>query len=413
MIRSGDRARISAQLIQARADRHLWAASYDRDLHDILGLESQIAATVAHQVQITLSPRARARLAAQVTVDPKAYDLYQRGRYQVFSNNGRDLDAAIGLLEQAVHLDPTLAPAHALLARAYTAESVNLKPHQSELESKAGEEISRALALDPDLAEAYLAQSELEWSHRRGFPHEQAMLDLHHAIELDPNFAEAHHQLGKVLLHIGLLERAEQELRTALQLAPTDIGIRYRIGIALLDQGRTSDAIAYLEGTRAFYPELWPYQMAFALYQSGRKPDAAALIRDYLRDNPRDEGGVATAMQALLYADQGNYSLAEASIRDAVEKGKDFVHFHHAAYTIGATYALMHRPQDAVHWLRYAADDGFPCYPLFQHDHSLDGLRADPGFVELMADLQKRWKQYKNIPGMRITHAPFRAVQAT
>jgi TolB-like protein/DNA-binding winged helix-turn-helix (wHTH) protein len=397
VIRSGNRARITAQLIQARTDKHLWAASYDRDLHDILSLQSQIAASVAHQVQITLTPRAQARLSAATTVDPQAYDLYQRGRYQAFSNSRQDLAATIGYLEQAIRLEPNMAPAHALLARAYTTEAFMLQPRTAELETKALDEVNRALTLDPDLAEAYLARGILDWTHRSGFPHERAIREFRHAIALDPNLAEAHHELGKVLLHIGLLESAEQELRTALRLEPTNMGVRYRIGIALLDQGRLPEATAWLEGTRTFTPELWSYQMAFALFQLGRKREAAALIWNYLRDNPRDEGGVGNAMQALLYADEGKAMLAERKIQAAIEKGKDFGHFHHAAYTIGGAYALMNRPQEAVHWLRTAADDGFPCYPLYQRDHSLDSIRMDPGFVQLMKDLKRRWEQYKAI----------------
>ena len=127
------------------------------------------------------------------------------------------------------------------------------------------------------------------------------------------------------------------------------------------------------------------------------KQEAAALIQDYLRENPRDEGGVGSAMQALLHADAGQAALAERSIQSAIRQGKDFGHFHHAAYTIGAAYALMKRPQEAVRWLRASADDGFPCYPWFERDPSLDGLRGDADFLRLMTDLRKRWEHYKTI----------------
>jgi TolB-like protein len=121
VVRSGDRARrITAQLVHARADKHLWAASYERDLHDLLALHREIAATVARQVRITLSPRAQARLASTAAFDPQAYDLYQRGRYIAFSNNRQEIAAAIALLEQAVEREPNLAAAHALLARTYS-----------------------------------------------------------------------------------------------------------------------------------------------------------------------------------------------------------------------------------------------------------------------------------------------------
>jgi TolB-like protein/DNA-binding winged helix-turn-helix (wHTH) protein/Tfp pilus assembly protein PilF len=397
VIRSGNRARITAQLINARADKHLWAASYDRDLHDLLGLHREIAATVARQVQITISPGAQARLASVVAVDPQAYDLYQRGRYIAFSNNRQEIAAAIGFLEQAVALEPNLAAAHALLARTYSTRAFLVEPQQQDLDAKAMEEVDKALKLDPDLADAYLARGILYWTHRNGFAHERAILEIKRALELNPSSAEAHHELGAILNHIGLLDGAEQELRTALRLEPTNVGVRYRIGVNLLIAGKAREGMAALEGTRAFFPENWSYHMALALFELDRKPEAALLIRDFLRDNPRDEGGVGNAMQALLHADAGQAALAERSIQAAIQKGKDFGHFHHAAYTIGTAYALMNRPQDAVRWLRAAADDGFPCYPLYERDHSLDNLRANEKFMQLMRDLKGRWEHYRAI----------------
>jgi TolB-like protein/DNA-binding winged helix-turn-helix (wHTH) protein/cytochrome c-type biogenesis protein CcmH/NrfG len=397
VIRSGNHARITAQLINARADKHLWAASYDRDLHDLLGLHREIAATVARQVQITISPKAQARLASVVAVDPQAYDLYQRGRYLAFSNNKQELAAAIGFLEQAVRLEPNLAAAHALLGRGYTTQTFLAEPQQRDLEARAMEEVDKALKLDPDLADAYLARGTIYWTHRNGFPHERAILEFKRALELDPSSAQAHHELGKVFLHIGLLDRAEQELRAALRLEPTNMGVRFRIGVVALNAGKSSEAIATLEGTRAFFPENWSYYMALALFDLGRNPEAVLLIRDFLQQNPRDEGGVGNAMQALLQADAGEVALAERSIQAAIEKGKGFGHFHHAAYTIGTAYALMNRPQEAVRWLRAAADDGFPCYPLYMRDHNLDKVRTDASFQHLMRDLKSRWEHYQAI----------------
>ena len=397
VIRSGNRARITAQLIDARADRHLWAATYDRDLHDLLNVESEIAATIARQVQIRLSPSAQARLATPVPIDPQAYDLYLRGRYRAFSNSPQDLEESIGYLEQAVALEPNLAGAHALLARAYITEAFFVQPEEQSLDAEALGEVNRALELDPDLADAYLARGIIYWTHRNGFPHERAIREIKHAVELDPNLAEAHHQLAMIFLHVGLLDSAEQELHTALQLEPTNMGVRYRIAVTLLDEGRPQEAMTGLEGTRSFSPELWSYQMAFALFQLGRKEEAAALTKDYLRDHPRDQGGVGNAIQALLYADAGQTALAERSILTAIQKGKDFGHFHHAAYTIGAAFALMDRAQDAMRWLRAAAEDGFPCYPLFERDHSLDKLRQNPQFQHFMEGLKKQSDAYRSV----------------
>jgi TolB-like protein/DNA-binding winged helix-turn-helix (wHTH) protein/Tfp pilus assembly protein PilF len=393
VVRSGNRARITAQLVNARADKHLWAASYDRNLHDILNLQSEIAATVARQVSITLSPRAQARLAASASVDPQAYDLYQRGRYRAFSNNRQEIAATVGFLEQAVHLDPSLAAAHALLARAYSTEAFLQEPEEQGLEVKALDEVSLALKLDPDLADAYVARGVMYWTHGNQFPHERAILEHKRALQLDPNLAEAHHELGKIYLHIGLLDRAEQELRAALRLDPTNMGVRYRIAVNLLDEGKPQEAMTGLEATRAFFPDGWSYQMALALFELNRKQEAAVLIREYLRENPRDEGGLGNAMQALLYADAGQSALAERSIQASVAHGKDFGHFHHAAYAIGSAYAVMNRPKDAVRWLRAAAEDGFPCYPFFEHDTTLQNIRHDPGFLAMIEAMRTDWER--------------------
>jgi len=393
VVRFGNHARITAQLINARADKHLWAASYDRDLQDIVGLQSDIAATIARQIQITLSPRVQARLAAALPTNPQAYDLYQRGRYHAFSKNRDDLAASIELLQQAIRLDPNLAAAHAVLAHAYTIQEFLIEPEAKDLEIKAMDELNRALMLDPDLADAYLARGNIYWTHRHGFPHERAIAELKHALELDPSSSEAHHDLAMVYLHIGLLDKAEQELHTALQLDPTNKGLRFRIAIVLLDEGKLEEAKNGLEGTRAFTPELWSYQMALTLFKLDRKPEAATLVQEYLRQNPRDEGGLGNAMQALLYADAGQPAAAEQRIHEAVAKGKDFGHFHHAAYTIGAAYSLMNRPKEAVQWLRSAAEDGFPCYPFYEHDTALQNLRNNQAFIEFMTQMRKDWER--------------------
>ena len=198
------------------------------------------------------------------------------------------------------------------------------------------------------------------WTHDRGFPHERAIQGYRQALKLNPSLDEAHHQLGSVYMHIGLLDRSGTELATATSLNPSNVGARYRSAVNLLMQGKYEQGAAALDGTRGFNPSLWTYQMAFALFQLGRKDQAAFIIKDYLTKNPVDEGGVANGMQALLHADAGNAALAEKSIQMAIESGKGFGHFHHTAYIIGSTYAVMNSSREAIKWLRLAAADGFP-----------------------------------------------------
>ena len=394
--RSGNLVRVTARLVDVKRDTHLWAATYERDLREVSSLQGEIAATVARRVHARLDPRAEARLASAATVNPQAYDLFQRARYRAFSNNSQDIADAVDLLEQALRLDPSFAPARAVLARAYTAQAFFSGQERHDLDARALEEIDRALKLDPDLAEAYLARGLAFWTHHNGFPHERAMAQIKRALELDPNLAEAHHWLGTIYIHVGLLEQGRQELQTALRLDPANPGIRYRVASSLLMEGKPMEALPGLEATRAYFPANAAYGIARANFDLGRKAEAASVIEEYLRANSRDEGGVANAMQALIHADAGKGVLAEQSIEEAVRSGKGFGHFHHAAYTIGATYAIMRRPGEAIRWLRAAADDGYPCYPVFERDRTLNNIRGHPDFAELMKDLRARWERYKS-----------------
>jgi hypothetical protein len=102
-------------------------------------------------------------------------------------------------------------------------------------------------------------------------------------------------------------------------------------------------------------------------------------------------------VQAVLAASAGDVRGTEAKIRFAVEKGRGFGHFHHTAYHIATAFALLNRPEQSVHWLEAAAEDGFPCYPLFESDRNLDPLRKNARFIEFLAKLQKQWIGYKSL----------------
>ena len=102
-------------------------------------------------------------------------------------------------------------------------------------------------------------------------------------------------------------------------------------------------------------------------------------------------------MQAVLAASAGQERMAEEKIKLAVERGKGFGHFHHTAYHIACAYALMNKPEQAIKWLEAAAEDGFPCYPLFERDANLDNLRQDARFVTFLAKQKQQWEYYRTI----------------
>ena len=156
VLRDGNRVRISAQLIDAAADRHLWANEYERDVQDVLALQREVARAIAREVRVTLSPQEEAGLTAGPRVDPVAHDLYLKARALVFRYNEPSLAEAVGLLEEATRLDPHFAGAWAALALAHAERGIwGSSTSSRETSAKAHEAITRALALDASSAEAY------------------------------------------------------------------------------------------------------------------------------------------------------------------------------------------------------------------------------------------------------------------
>jgi len=135
--------------------------------------------------------------------------------------------------------------------------------------------------------------------------------------------------------------------------------------------------------------------MALVLLHLGRSDSAFALIRSYLQAHPADRGGVVSSARAVWFAMAGDARRAEQDIQTAVQKGKGYIHFHHAAYHIALAYALLHRPDSAVQWLRTTAEGGLPCYPLFERDPFLDNIRSDPGFVAFLREQKAQWERYR------------------
>ena len=123
---------------------------------------------------------------------------------------------------------------------------------------------------------------------------------------------------------------------------------------------------------------------ADALFHLGRMQEASELVEDYLKTYATDEGGNVTSVKAMLFAKAGKEAEAEALIQRAIDIGKDFQHFHHTTYNIASAYALLNKTDEALKWLQFTADDGFPCYPLFENDANLNSLRKDERFIAFM-----------------------------
>jgi tetratricopeptide (TPR) repeat protein len=277
-------------------------------------------------------------------------------------------------------------------------EAVLVRARRQKVEEKAFIEVEKALALDPDSADSYLARGRLIWTPTNRFPHDRAIKEYRHALALNPNLDEARNQLALVYCHIGAFAEALQESKMALTTNPNNNLAQFRIGQTLNFEGKYDEALSVL---RTIPPDANPalvgHQIAWALFNLGRRDEAAATLERLLKAHPEDTGGVFTSIQAVLAASAGQERLAEDRIKSAIEKGKGFGHFHHTAYHIACAYALINKAEQAIKWLEIAADDGFPCFPLFERDTNLNNLRQDVRFATFLAKQKQQWEYYKNI----------------
>jgi len=339
----------------------------------------------------------RTPAAAVMSSNPVAYDAYMRGRVNVGSENPDNNNAAIKLFEQSVAADPNFAAAYAELARAYTikARYSGTAAEKQKLYEDAEVDVEKALAIDPNLAEGHFARGLILWTPYKRFPHEQAIQSYRRAIELNPNFDEAHHQLGFIYLHIGLLDKAQQEIEKALAINPGNTLARYRLGVINMCRAKYEEAFQIFNSTpRDMNPSLLAFYTSNALFRLGRNEEASEIIEKFFKDYPKDEGGAVTSVKAMMLAKAGKKREAEATIQHAIEIGRGYAHFHHTSYNIASAYALMNQPEQAMKWLQVAADEGFPCYPLFEGDANLDNLREDVRFISFMATQKQQWKHF-------------------
>lgn len=393
VMRAGNRLRITAQLIQAPTDRHLWAETYDGDLRDVLSLQSAVARAIASEVRTNVTAQEQARLAGRRPVNPEAYDLYLRGTMLADSNN----KAAIEALESAVAVDPDFAPAYAALGRAYTVMLFFFEPTE-EWKEKAEAAVERALSLDPNLAEAHVSRAMLFFTPEHGWQYEKAIQECRQALALDPNLAEGHVFLATVFDHVGLLDEALQELHTAAAINPTQPDVALFTGWTLMSKGAYREALPFLS-IRSFH--------ALDFWELGQKQDAWAEIHELLKADPRETDVVLASVHALLMTDAGDAREVEKRINQRIikqsENMKPYGHFHHVANIVAEIYAQLNKPEPAVAWLQKTSDTGFPCYPFFEHDRALDPIRQDPRFIAFMQKLKPQWEYLMSAYGSNST----------
>jgi TolB-like protein/DNA-binding winged helix-turn-helix (wHTH) protein len=263
VLRSGDRVRITAQLIRTATDRHIWAEAYDGDLKDVLSLQARVAESITNQVKLNLSAEESGRLRAARVVNPQALDLYLRGRYAWNQRNVEGFKKAVEYFNQAIEKDQNFALAYSGLADSYTLLALYGEGSGNVAEAKAAAE--KALQLDDSLAEAHTSLAAVKILH--DWDWRGAEQEFRRAIELNPNFAQAHHWYGNLLLGPeGRHDEAIAELQRAQELDPLSPIIQADIGFAYFLAGRYDLALQAYQKVLAANPNFLPVHYYLTKY---------------------------------------------------------------------------------------------------------------------------------------------------
>ena len=381
--RSGSRLLVTAQLLDARADRHLWAASYDREARDSLMLEKQIAVTIAHEVSGRLSLAEQMRLAHTSTSNRTAYEACVRGRYLLDQRINESIAAATGHFEEAVRADPRYALAWSGLSDCYVTgwRSVTTKKDYALAEQYA----RRAVALDPDLAEAHASLGRVHYC-RLEFTSAEA--EFRRAIELNPNYAMAHHWWALQLLGFGQLNEALAANGRARQVDPFSFPVcfaRVMILTAMHEYERAQAEIQTLSSIAPGASE--PDSLLAGVYwMQNRLREAIAAERRYAlaTHSPAWVADLDRVAAELSTNGTGAARIAYARLK---ERGYDRKIY--TASDVASAYALAGDQDKALRWLnRLLADDGDNELPVELSAPQFDGLRSLAAFHDLRRRLR-------------------------
>ncbi|HJS74515.1 MAG TPA: protein kinase [Vicinamibacteria bacterium] len=335
VLKAEGRVRVTAQLVDARADRYLWAENYDRDLQDILALHSDVARQIARKVEVALTPAEESRLAEAEArpIDPEAYEAYLRGRYYFNRTSEVELEKAVDYFERALAREPAYAAAYSGLADSYNRLGMTLigRP-PGEMRAKAIAAASEALRIDGGLAEAHVS---LGWAKffDRDWPGAEESFER--AMALNPKYAEAHQLYSLYLVALGRFDEAIAEGRSAVELDPLSLNSQARLGQVLFYARHYDDAIRVLRNALELDPNF-----VFALWHLGdtytqvsRYDEAISVLEKAVTLSKRNPAVVGYL--GCAYAKSGRH-------REARELRKELTELSETRYMPPITWAWFH-----------------------------------------------------------------------
>ncbi len=370
--RASGRVKITAQLVYAATDAHLWADEYERDLSDVLKLQSEIARAVAAEIRIQVTADERARLAAARSINPQAHEAYLLGRYHLSKNNEQDWQQAIAHFERATQIAPDYAAAFAGLSDVWLQRGVFAVKPFKEIEPHARAAALQALKLNEQLPEAHTSLANLKFYNDWDWAGAEAAFKR--ALELDPGGLDVHRSYGHLLMCLGRHDEAVREGQIAAQLDPLSSETQTALGRFLYRARRYEEALLHLQ--RAIereprsiganyrlgdvYVQLRRYAEAIAVFEKGRaltRADStfqAAIVRVYALTGRQQE---ARQMISGLKVEPG--AMAEV-------------------------YTALGDKDEAFRILARAIDERNSLLVTLKEDPTLDNLHSDPRWKELL-----------------------------
>jgi TolB-like protein/DNA-binding winged helix-turn-helix (wHTH) protein len=383
VVRSGQRVRITAQLIRASADQHLWAETYERDLGDALRLQSDVAGAIAQQVRAKLTSEQQARFQAARPVDPEAYDAYLKGSYYLYNSQitvPGPLNQAKANFEEAVRKDPHFSRAYSGLANAYLYlvffGQGQVSPEEGFAQAK--QYVTKALQLDAENAEAYDVLGQLKW--HADLDWNAADRAFNQSLALAPSYSCALEDRAMFLAFMGRSADALAEVEKSKQVDPSATGVELAVYFQLRDWNRLVES--GLRETSA-NPTEWTVHadLGAGLEGTGKLPEA---IAEYQKAVDLSNGNFdAVASLGHAYAVVGNRVAAEKILRRLEQESKTG---HASPYLIATIYAGLGNKDKAFELLEESyREKSLDVAWTFKPDPRIDNLRSDRRFQNLLS----------------------------
>src|SRR6266536_61290 len=376
VLRSGNRVRINARLSDA-TERQMWVESYDRDLRDILSLQSDVASAIVREVRVKVAPEESSQLASRGPVDPEAYQLYLQGRIAFSRFTPESLARAAEYFNRAIAKDPQSAMAYAGLADSYIQLAGRAQPPR-EVMPKARAAIDRALALDPNLAEGYASLAQVKLFYEFDWP--GAAAEYRRAIGRNPSSTLVHQANGLFLAAEGKATEAMREADRVVDLDPVSSSSGCLRARLLYYGRRYDDAIAQYERTRASDPTVTGFcTFAILAYEAkGRFGEAIAAAQRASDASPNEM--LPRAALARAYGMMGNRAAAQKTVDAMTDLAKRrFISEHDFAMA----YSGWDR-EETLGWLEKAYEGRAGLLVYANVDSAWDGVRSEPRFQEIV-----------------------------